>query len=149
MVTNQKNLVLYQSDIENATEKINDSILDIVQWQQRAQKLLRFDFLLEFTTLSFLICFSAITISINISSIDVMELIVGALQFLIYCTVGSRVEHRFQLLARAIYDVKWGRLKLKEQKEIKFMLGMAQNFRGFNSFFNKVDMNTFQQVGIL
>lgn len=145
-VSSQKNLVLYQSDIEVAMKKVNQSMLDIIDWQKRAQKLLRFDFLLEFTTLSFLICLSAITITTNISGIDVMELTACALQLLIYCLMGSRVENRFQLLARAIYDVKWERMKLKEQKDVKLILAMAQNLRGFNSFFNKVDMDTFQQV---
>lgn len=147
-VTCLKNLVLYQSEIRQAMKDINDSILKIIKWQQRAQNLLRFDFFLEFTTISFLICFSAITIStsIDVPSINVMELAACALQLFVYCMMGSRVENRFHSLAKAIYDVRWERMDPKERKSLKLMLVMAQNLKGFNSFFNKVDMKTFQQV---
>lgn len=125
------------------------SFADIIKWQRKSQNLLKFDFLLEFTMLSFVICLAAFTVMTNDSDSSYhifLQLVVSSRLLLTYCLVGSRVDKRLGKLAQSLYDLKWESLPVANQKDIQMMLIMAQNIKKFHGIFEPVDLNTFQKV---
>lgn len=141
----QKSSKFQQITLKNAIL----SFVDIIEWQKKAQNLLKFDFLLEFTMLSFVICLAGFTVMTNDSDSSYhifLHLVVSSRMLLTYCLVGSRVDKRFSKLAQLLYDVKWETLPVAQQKDIQMMLIMAQNIKKFHGIFEPVDLNTFQKV---
>lgn len=141
----QKNLQLQQVTLKDAIV----SFADVIEWQKQARNLLKFDFLLEFSMLSFVICLAAFTVMTKDSDSSYhifLQLLVSSRLLLYYSLAGSRVDKHFVKLQRSLYEVEWENLPVTEQNDFKLMLIMAQNIRKFHGIFEPVDLNTFQRV---
>lgn len=122
---------------------------NIIKWQKMAQNLLKFDFLVEFTMLSFVICLAAFTVMANDSDSSyhiILQLTVASRLLIVYCLVGSRVDKHLAKFTMALYDLKWEMLPPTNQKDIQMVLVMAQNIRNFHGIFQSVDLETFLKV---
>lgn len=137
---------IQQRKVEDATRKLIQSCGDIVEWQNQARRLWKFDFLLEFVLLTLITCLAAFTITSQVYVADVLNLGTGASQLLVYCLMGSRVESRFKMLASALYEVKWNSLPTRNQKDLQLALMMVQNIKSFDGIFDMVDLQTFRKV---
>lgn len=133
-----------KSDLKEIVEKS----VDVINFQEKVQKLFKFIFLFEFTVLSFIFCLCLYTIAFDpFGSVFVYAMtLVASSQLFVTCWMGNRVIDRFDLLIAAIYDVDWYTMNVSQQKEILIVLTWAQQMQGFNGIFNKVSMETFQAV---
>lgn len=113
---------------------------------EEAKKVLQFHFFVEFTLLSFMICFSLYANLIETTPLSCMMMITSVLQLLIFCFLGERVNDRIERLEATVYDFEWYSIDVKQQKAILLILMKIRETRGFNGIFNSVDMETFVQV---
>lgn len=133
------------------TELLRD-IIEIVnniqKWQSDVQNLLRFNFLVEFQYVSFIICVCVYTVSIvGFGSVIVLSMLFIFLsQLFVFCWMGSRLKAKVDELSDDFFYVRWYLVDIKHQKDVKFVLMMLQNIKGFNGIFKTLDLRTFQKV---
>lgn len=133
-------------EINNKLKEIIELTLQITDWRDSVQALLKFFFLVNFTNLSFLLCMSIYTLSDSITMACLTELIVYVPQLFVYCSMGTRVTTRIEKLTASLYDTNWYLMDVKQQNSIQFIMQRTQNMKGFDGVFSRVDMETFQQV---
>lgn len=128
--------------------KVIASAESIVIWQKQARHLLKLSFLADFTLLSSIVCMwiFAVIEHFGDSLSAFVSLCVMLNQLFIYCWMGSRFQTRIDKLSTALYNTKWNRMVPSHRKDLKLVLQMTQNVKGFHGVFKKVDLATFQQV---
>lgn len=142
-----------QDDRDQLHKRLKE-IIDVIHhaeiWQEDVQNLLRFSFLIDFTSLSFLLCMCMYTLLINIYGSVLIFMVMNLLvtQLFIYCWMGSRFISRVEALAAEVYDIDWPSMDIKVQKNIPLILLMTQNMKFFNGIFKMVRLETFQKVRI-
>lgn len=119
-----------------------------MEFQNSVAEFLKFNFLLEFSIMSFLLCMCLLMFTSNPygSSVVYMIMQITLFQFFIYCSMGNRLIERFEKLSEALYDLQWFEMEIPRQREVQFVLVMSHNLRGFNGIFNKVNVETLQKV---
>lgn len=134
--------------INKRLKKIIEMTYSVLEWQGEVQNLLQFNFLLEFSLLSFIFCMCLFTMTSNqFSSIYILLSMVTVLsQLFINCFMGNRVISRIDKLTAALYDTRWYVMEPNKQKDLLMVLRMTQTMKGFNGIFNVVCLTTFQQV---
>lgn len=144
-----------KSTKDNETDRFDEQLKNIVlrsykilEYHYEAQELLRFNFLLEFSVLSFVFCLSLFTVAANANGSAVVYLVlqVTIAQLFLYCWVGTKFIKSVETLQAAVYNVRWFELNVTRRKMIHLMLVMVQHVKGFNGIFNQVGMDTFQKV---
>lgn len=133
--------------IERRLQEIIESTYRARVWQKKAQSMLQFNFLCEFSALSFLICMCVFTISSD-GTLNIVSVLGGALmQLFLYCWMGARLIKRIHFLVLAIYDTDWHLMNVRQRKQLLIILLMAQNMKGLNGIFSSLDLETFLKVG--
>lgn len=129
-------------------KEIIEMTLQVQDWMSDVQNLLRINFLVEFSVLSFLFCMCIFTVSINFFASMFMLLLmyVVLFQLFVYCYMGTRVTTGIENLAEALYDGEWYLMDIKQQKDLQLILLMVQNMQGYDGVFNAVSLETFQWV---
>lgn len=129
-------------------KEIIEMTLQVQDWMSDVQNLLRTNFLVEFTVLSFLFCMCIFTVSVNFfaSMFILLLMYVVLFQLFVYCFMGTRVTSRIESLAEALYDEDWYLMDVKQQKDLQLILLMVQNMHGYDGVFNAVSLETFQWV---
>ena len=142
---------LRQVIVAKRIKQILEMSYSLLDWQETVQRVMQYNFLVEFTLLSFLFCMCIYTMTSNgFESIFVLFTMQSVFcQLFMYCWMGSRVKNRFDQLSDAIYDAKWFDMAPKQRKDLKMILMMSQNIIGFNGIFNSVSLETFQHVNII
>lgn len=120
----------------------------VIEWQNQAQDLLKFNFLLDFSLLSSIYCCCLYCLAADpfASLFPYMVVAILLSQLFILCLMGHRVIVRIEKLQAFVYGVKWYSMTAAMRREIQLILIMAQNLKGFNGIFNEVNMETFQSV---
>lgn len=138
----------FNQSVARELEKIILATRDVQTWQSEVQYLMRFNFLGEFSILSFLICLCIYTLSTNLfgSILILMTLSVAFFQFFVYCLMGSRVKTRFEKLSDSLYAIDWYLMDAKHQKDLQLIILRTQRMTGFNGIFRDVSLQTFQKV---
>lgn len=129
-------------------KKIVERSCKAVEYQHEVQELLKFSFLMEFTSLSFILCLLFTSLTINISPLVLFFAPIYCIQLFAYCWMGNRITERIDEFAAAIYDFQWFSLKVQNQKEVQLILAMSQNMQGFTGIFSDLPLgvNTFLKV---
>lgn len=109
---------LQRAEIAKRLKKIVDSTYSVLEWQGDVQGLLRFNFMTEFSLLSFIFCMCLYTMTSNhFSSIYILCSMITVLsQLFIYCFMGNRINLRVEKLTAALYDTKWYEMEPKSGK---------------------------------
>lgn len=136
------------SEIAIRLGRIIKMIEQVQDWQGKVQSLMKFNFLIEFTTLSLTLCVCIYSMVINFarSVVFMAILIVFLSRFYMYCWLGSRMLARFETLTAALYDTEWYLMDAKQQKTLQLIIVKAQNMKGFHGIFKSVNLETFQKV---
>lgn len=137
--------------IEEIMKKTINAVCDVIEWQEQAQKLLKFSFLVELSLLSIFICVNVTSITTTMYHIVAMysSLLIFISQIFVYCWLGSRVKTRYESLARSLFGLNWQQLHSQQRKDIQLILLMCQNLREFHGVFKAVDLTTFQKVSFV
>lgn len=137
-----------QNAISNHLKKIARKTLLIQEWKNEVQHLMRFNFLIEFTGLSFMICLCIYTIMTNffgaMSPFAILTVFLSRL--FMYCLLGSRLDTKIETLTAALYDTEWYKMNIGQQKQLQVMIMKSQSIKGFNGIFQQVSLETFQKV---
>lgn len=125
---------------------INESI-DLFDWLDEVQMLLRIQFLVEFSLLSTILCVTLYTLMIDPfgSYAAYTMILIPPFQLFFYCWMGSRVIVGIEKLS-TVYDVEWYTMSVRQQKDLLMILMRFQSAKGFNGVFHEVNMETFQKV---
>lgn len=139
---------LMRKKIATEMKNIIDKTQRTIVWLEGVQDLLKLYFMVSFTNLSLELCMCLYTLSTNPfgSQIILMGLLVFLSQLFVFCWMGSRIASRIDALAASLYDVDWHLMEVKQQKNLKLILLMAQTMKGFDGIFNPVNMETFKKV---
>jgi hypothetical protein len=134
--------------IKTRLEVIYKSHLDALDWMKQVQKTIQFNYLVESSIFSLLICLCIYTISDNPLSLGYVNLLVVALliQLFINSLIGTSVMIKIEELRKAIYNVEWYNYNAENMKTIRIMLQSSQNMQQYHGIFKKISMETFQQV---
>lgn len=130
--------------IAKKLKEIIDMTYRMIDYHDRVQSLTQFNFLIDFTLLSFVFCMCLF--AINSIIFPVIVLLTGLSQIFIYCWIGNRVIVRYEALAASLYNVKWYLMTTKHQKDLQLILLRIQGMEGFNGIFKTVNLETFQKV---
>lgn len=148
-------IALPHNDIEpfhvrNALKQVIEQSFSIISWMNEARRIMRLSLFADFSMLSSILCMCIVTFLSNPSgSVFALLLTVIALsQLSVNCWMGSRVDSKIQKFSTAIYNVRWDRMDLKQQKDLQLLLMMTQNIRGFDALFHSVDLRSFQSVNL-
>ena len=122
--------------------------LNVLDWMDQVQNTIQFNFLVEFSIFSLLICMCIYTVADDPFSFGyVNQLLVALLVNLFISSVmGTRVIKKIEELTDAVYSVKWYNYDVETQKRVKMMLQVCQNMKGYNGIFKAINMETFQEV---
>lgn len=128
--------------------KMAEMIEDIIVWLKRTQMLLEINFLSEVTLLSCLLCLFSFEITNSSSgSLNAMVAVIYMLtQFFVFCWMGSYVTGRLESLSRALQGIGWDQMTTKSRKDLKLMLLIVQNIKGYHGIFKPIDLATFEDV---
>lgn len=145
------NVVSAVTNLENFDKKLKKVVIetyDIIEWQKQAQNLLTFSFFTDFSLLSVVLCMSATSITSSFSDLitAVPAFFVCTSQLFVCCWLGSRIENRYETLAKTLFGLNWERLRGHQRRDIQLVMLMCQNLKGFNGIFKAVDLATFQKV---
>lgn len=140
--------LLREKILRQHTKTIVKESCNVIDFRNQTQDLLKFNFLADFTVLSFIFCFCLHAIAANpLASLTVYVAIqIMLVQLFVYCWMGERLIKRIEELSVAVYDIKWYTMSVKNQKEVQIILALTQGMKGFNGIFNAVNMETFQKV---
>lgn len=122
-------------------KEIIDMTYRMIDYHDRVQSLTQFNFLIDFTLLSFVFCMCLFAIKTII--FPVIVLLTGLSQIFIYCWIGNRVIVRYETLAASLYSMKWYLMTTKRQKDLQLILLRVQGMKGFNGIFKTVNLETF------
>lgn len=142
-----------QENVKSLEKKLKEIVrtsCSVLEWQNEIQALLRFIFLLDFSSQAIMTGLSLTTLSksLNASSICyVIPLVIS--QIFISCWMGSSYSSRVEKLTAAIYDLPWYLMDVKQRKEIQTILLMSQNMQGFDGIFYQINMETFTDVSLI
>lgn len=119
-----------------------------MEWQSEVQDLLKFNFLVEFSVLSTVLCLCLFTVAANPMGIFIGYVImqITLAQLFLYCWVGNKLAESVEALEATVYDTNWYEMPAKQRTKIHLMLCMAQRLKGFHGIFLDVNMETFQKV---
>jgi len=134
------------SEFEDQLKEFIERSQVVLKRHEEAKKYLQFQFFVEFSLLSFMICFSLYANLIENTAASFVVLILSTIQLFIFCGIGKRVNDRIEKLETAIYDLEWYSANVKQQKAIHFVLMRIQITKGYDGIFNQVNMQTFLQV---
>lgn len=136
--------VMDQSEITRIVEKS----IRVLNFQEKVQKLLQFNFFVEFSVLSFIFCLTLYSIALDpFGSVLVYAIMQLTLtQLFISCWMGNRVNQRLEHLTAAVYDIDWVPMNNDSRKGVLMILMWSQKLNGFNGIFNQVNMQTLQRV---
>lgn len=145
---NSSGEVVSAESFDEKLKKVVDATYDIIEWQKKAHKLLTFSFLADFSLLSVVLCLSASSITSGFSDLvtAIPAFFVSTSQLFVYCWLGSRIENRYETLAKTLFGLNWERLRGHQRRDIQLVMLMCQNLKGFNGIFKAVDLATFQKV---
>jgi 7tm Odorant receptor len=107
---------------------IHEMHLNAIKWNNDVQQVIQFNFLVEFSVLSTLICLSIYTIAdkpFDSAYIDTL-LIVLLTQLFVYCWMENRVIKRIDELTAAVYNIAWYSFDVDHMKVVEMMLGASQ-----------------------
>lgn len=152
-----KNLTVHQDAKNN--KAINQNLLEIIEltgrvvkWHIEAGKFLRPKFVIEISMQSPILCMCFYTLMTNVAThlngtlFLMSETLVCFVELFIYCWMGTRVNNHIEKLSAAIYEADWRLLSAKQQKDVKFVLMMAQNLRKFDGMFKNISLQSFKEV---
>lgn len=124
------------------------STMELMDWLNNVQQIMQFNFLTEISLLSAILCTCLFAFASNpLGSVFALVLTMfGLSQFLVYCLMGSSVQSRIEMLNASIYDIAWHKMTLSHQMDLKMVLIMTQNIKGFHGIFKIIDLATFQRV---
>lgn len=134
--------------IDESMRKIIDLSCLFFEWFNEAKQILRFNFLTDFSILSFILCMSLYSITVDpFESFEAYIMVVLPMsQLFIYCWNGTRLTVRIEKLSATVYDVSWYNMNCEQQKVMQMILIMTQSMRGFDGIFKQVNFETFQKV---
>lgn len=118
------------------------------EWREDVQNLLRLNFLVDFSVLSFLFCLCIFTLSEGIlgSFFLLLTMSVFLCQLFVFCSIGSGLDTRIKKFIITLYDIAWQEMNITDQKDLKLILTFAQNIKGIDAIFKPVNLETFQKV---
>lgn len=148
LVTDDFNQALRTQRISNQLKIITEAICDILDWNDQVQGLMQLFFLVEFTTVSFIICMCIfIMFSSFSSSVPCLVLMfLFMVRLFTYCWLGSRMVTRVENLTTALYDTDWHLMSPKQRKDLQLIIMVTHNMKAFHGVFRTVDLRTFQKV---
>lgn len=134
--------------VNEGLEAIIKKSYTVINWRNEVQDLLKFNFFMEFSSLSFILCLLLFTLTVDPSATFLVYFFTPPIvvQLFAYCLMGKLVDDRIVEYANVIYDIPWYEMNSRQQKDIKFILAMAQSIKGFNGIFNDVGMKAFLKV---
>lgn len=134
--------------ISLSLEQIIEMTLRTMEWQKKVQSLMKFNFFVELSFLSFLFCLFIYTLSITFfgSVFILMAMTVMLSELFVYCWIGTKFKTKLEKLTVALYSVDWFAMGAGQQKDLQMILVMTQNIKGFNGVFNSLSLETFQAV---
>lgn len=135
---------LRQALVAKKLKKIIEMTYRVIDYHDRAQKLMQLSFFVDFTMFSFILCMILFTIRTGIT--PVLLLLSTLVQIFAYCWMGNRVIIRFEALAASLYGLKWYLMDIEHQKYLQLILLRAQNMKEFNGIFKKISLETFKEV---
>lgn len=136
--------------IKKRLKIIYETHLNTLDWIDELQNTIKFNFMIELTIFSILICLCIYSVDQDILSFGYTNQLILALlaQLFISCFMGTRVVTKIEELRATIYSVEWYNYDITNMKTVKIMLQASQNMEGFHGIFRKINMETFQQVNI-
>lgn len=147
---------LLESEVENVDRKmieqnlkdLIESTVDLMNWLKKAQRIMQFSFFTEISLLSAILCTCLFSFATDpFGSVFALVLTMfGLSQFFIYCLMGSTIQSRIERLNSSIYDVEWNKMPPSQQMDLKMVLMMTQNIKGFHGIFKLIELSTFQRV---
>lgn len=136
-----------QQKIDDHLKKLEERLQKFAGWQNEAQKLLQWNFNVEFQIITFILCFSIYTLSSDLfASYVVLNLLcVCASQLFVLCWMGTRVTNRFNQLS---FDLSknWYLMEPRQRKMLQMILHLTQNLKTFKGIFRKVSLETYRSV---
>lgn len=133
--------------IAKKLKKVIDMTYRVIDYHDRVQKLLQFNFCVDFTMSSFLLCMVLFTLKKGIFSALLLHSVLT--QLFIYCWMGNRVIVCYETLATSVYCMKWYLMDVKHQKDLNLILLRTQALKGFDGIFKTVSLETFKSVIIV
>lgn len=140
-------------NVKNSEEHFAESMkslvekcCDILKWQKGVNSFLKYSFFVEFAMMSTMICamvFSAINYGVKIFFVLCAMVVT---QLFVTCSLGSKLNDRFDQLSAAVYELNWLEMTAKQRRDLQMTLMMSQNMKGFNAIFVPVNFKTFQSV---
>lgn len=140
--------------VEQKLREIIAKTYYMINMRSKVLKLLQFCFITDFSTLSFVLCLSFISVLTSLGTEPVSNSIIAAVavlvQLFIYCSMGSKFSTRIDKLADALYCTDWYLFTTSQQKDLQLILFNTQKTKGFKGIFKAVNLATFKEVcGIL
>lgn len=134
--------------VEQNLRDLIKSTLELIDWLNEGQRILQISFLTEITLLSSILCTCLFSFATNPqgSTFALVLTMFGLSQFFIYCWMGSWIQRQIEELQAAIYEVAWHEMTPSERKDLKMVLMMTQNIKGFHGIFKPIELPTFQRV---
>lgn len=124
---------LETSKMEPAMEQRLKTVVEMscktLEWLEEAGKVLKFSFLVEFSTLSFIYCMEFVIIASNFELRDasfVLDITEMMAQLFVYCRMGSRLIVRIEKLIDAVYATSWYTMRPSQRKDVLKILMMTQ-----------------------
>lgn len=138
------NRKLFNDSLKETVED-NCTVLD---WIMEVQKILQFGMMVEFAQLSFVLCMTLYTITVDPSGSVVVYFAaaISTLQVFAYCCMATRLITRIENLSATVYDVQWYNMSVNQQKDLQMVLIMTQRMKGVEGIFYELNMKTFQKV---
>lgn len=118
-----------------------------VEWQGEVQKLLRWNFNLEFQVQSMILCLSIFVLSFTFSGtlIILAMAIACCSQLYAYCWMGTCITTKIEKLSFET-SKNWYLMTPKQRKAAQMILHWTQNMSGFVGVFENVSVETFKSV---
>lgn len=112
--------LLREKILRQHIKTIVEESCNVIDFRNQTQDLLKFNFLADFTVLSFIFCFCLHAIAANpLASLTVYVAIqIMLVQLFVYCWMGERLIKRIGESSVAVYDIKWYTMSVKNQKEV-------------------------------
>lgn len=151
LIPNHGNELINTIEVHNQMNIIIQKSYTVIAWRDEVQELLKFNFLMEFSVLSFILCMLTFTLTVDPSATFLVYFFTPVMlaQLFAYCWMGNQVDDSINEYVAILYDIPWYFLEVRHQKDIQMIILNAQKIRGFNGIFNQVGMVTFQKVRIL
>lgn len=136
------------SEVKMMLGRIAEMINHIHEWRGNVQNLMRLNFLVELSALSYSFCSGIFTLSEDVfGSVSLLlTLCVLLCQLFTYCWIGNRLETRVESLSAMLYASEWRSMTVRHQRVLQILLTMSQNIKGIDGVFKSVNLETFQKV---